>query len=305
MKRVQLGKTGVDVPNVSLGCMRMNALETKEAAKVIETSFEAGIDFFDHADIYGKGESEKTFAKALKETGIKREDILLQSKVGIREGFYDFSKEHITKSVDGILERLDTDYLDVLLLHRPDALVEPEEVAETFDALHSSGKVKYFGVSNHNPLQIELLKKYVDQDLVANQLQMSVMHTGMVDAGINVNRKEEGSIDHDGGILDYARLEEMTVQPWSPVQARGRNGVFFNDPDAEQVNQKLAEVGANYGVDREAAAIAWLLRHPAKMQVILGTMTPARIKNYASASTVEMSRKEWYDIYTSVGNLLP
>lgn len=303
MKRVELGHSGVQVPNVSLGCMRMSALDTNEAAQVIETSLEVGIDFFDHADIYGKGESEKTFSKALKETSVKREDILLQSKVGIREGFYDFSKEHITESVEGILKRLDTDYLDILLLHRPDTLVEPEEVAEAFDTLHSAGKVKQFGVSNHRPLQIELLKKYVKQDLIANQLQMSVMHTGMVDAGINVNRKEEWSVDHDGGILDYSRLHDMTVQPWSPVQAQ--KGVFFNDPDAKEANQKLEEVGANYGIDREAAAIAWLLRHPAKMQVILGTMNPARIKNYATASSVEMSRKEWYDIYTSAGNLIP
>lgn len=303
MKRVKLGSTGIQVPNVSLGCMRMNSLEVKDAAHVVDTALKSGIDFFDHADIYGKGESERIFSKALKEAGVKREDLLLQSKTGIRKGFYDFSKEYIVSAVEGILERLDTDYLDVLLLHRPDALVEPEEVAEAFDFLHTSGKVRQFGVSNHNPTQMELLKKFIDQELVANQLQMSVMHTGMVDAGVNVNRKEAGSLDHDGGILDYARLHDVTIQPWSPV--RGDNGVFLNDPSLPEVNQTLQEVGERYGTDREVAAIAWLLRHPAKMQVILGSMTPERIEKYAKASEIEITREEWYSIYTSAGNDLP
>lgn len=303
MKRVKLGSTGIQVPNVSLGCMRMNSLEVKDAAHVVDTALKSGIDFFDHADIYGKGESERIFSKALKEAGVKREDLLLQSKTGIRKGFYDFSKEYIVSAVEGILERLDTDYLDVLLLHRPDALVEPEEVAEAFDFLHTSGKVRQFGVSNHNPTQMELLKKFIDQELVANQLQMSVMHTGMVDAGVNVNRKEAGSLDHDGGIFDYARLHDVTIQPWSPV--RGDNGVFLNDPSLPEVNQTLQEVGERYGTDREVAAIAWLLRHPAKMQVILGSMTPERIEKYAKASEIEITREEWYSIYTSAGNDLP
>lgn len=303
MKRVKLGSTGIQVPNVSLGCMRMNSLEVKDAAHVVDTALKSGIDFFDHADIYGKGESERIFSKALKEAGVKREDLLLQSKTGIRKGFYDFSKEYIVSAVEGILERLDTDYLDVLLLHRPDALVEPEEVAEAFDFLHTSGKVRQFGVSNHNPTQMELLKKFIDQELVANQLQMSVMHTGMVDAGVNVNRKEAGSLDHDGGILDYARLHDVTIQTWSPV--RGDNGVFLNDPSLPEVNQTLQEVGERYGTDREVAAIAWLLRHPAKMQVILGSMTPERIEKYAKASEIEITREEWYSIYTSAGNDLP
>lgn len=303
MRTVELGTTGIQVPNVSLGCMRMNALNKKEAAQVIETAVASGISFFDHADIYGRGESERIFAEALKETNVKREEIFLQSKAGIRQGFYDFSKEHLIQSVEGILKRLDTEYIDVLLLHRPDALVEPEEVAEAFTVLQDSGKVKHFGVSNHNPFQIELLKKYVEQDLVANQLQMSVMHTGMIDAGVNVNRKATGSIDHDGGILDYSRLQGMTVQPWSPV--RGANGVFLNNTEFSVVNDKLKEVGEHYGIDHEAASIAWLLRHPAKMQVILGTMNSERIKNYARASEVMLSREEWYDIYTAAGNDVP
>lgn len=303
MNTIELGKTGIQVSEVALGCMRMDKLNISDAAAVLEASREAGINFYDHADIYGKGESEKRFASAIKETSIKREDIIIQSKTGIRSGFYDFSKEHITKSVDGILERLDTDYIDVLLLHRPDALVEPEEVAEAFDQLHVSGKVKQFGVSNHSPNQIELLKKYVDQDIVANQLQFSVMHTGMIDAGVQVNTKNDASIDHDRAILDYCRLNDITIQPWSPVQ--GPDGVFLNHSSYTDINDTLKSLAEKYDTDHEALAIAWLLRHPAHMQVILGTMTPDRIKNYARASGIKMSREDWYTIYRGAGNPLP
>ena len=303
MKKIKLGKSDLNVTEIALGCMRMDKLKLEDAAEVIETAYSEGINFYDHADIYGGGESEKRFSDALKKTAIKREDIFLQSKAGIRSGFYDFSRKHIVETVEASLKRLDTDYLDVFLLHRPDALVEPEEVAEAFDHLHSSGKVKQFGVSNHSPLQIELLKKYVDQELVANQLQFSVMHTGMVDAGVHVNTKHENSIDHDRAILDYSRLNDMTVQPWSPVH--GEKGVFLNNPEYQQLNDKLTEVGEKYDLDNEAMAIAWLLRHPAQMQVILGTMTPDRIRNYSSASGVKITREEWYSIYRAAGNSVP
>lgn len=303
MNTIELGKTGMQVSEIALGCMRMDKLSKSEATAVLEASNEAGINFFDHADIYGKGESEKRFAEAFKDTSFKREDIILQSKAGIRSGFFDFSKEHLMASVDGILKRLETDYIDVLLLHRPDALVEPEEVAEVFDQLHAAGKVKQFGVSNHSPYQIELLKKYVNQDIVANQLQLSVMHSGMIDSGILVNTKHEGSIDHDRAILDYCRLHDITIQPWSPVQ--GSKGVFLNHPDYEEINETLKSLSDKYDTNHEALSIAWLLRHPAQMQVILGTMTPERIRNYASASGIEMSREDWYTIYRGAGNLVP
>lgn len=303
MKKIKLGRSDIDVSEIALGCMRMNKLDVDDAAKVIETAYQEGINFYDHADIYGGGESEQRFSDALKKTSVKREDILLQSKAGIRSGFYDFSKEHIVKTVEESLKRLDTDYMDVLLLHRPDALVEPEEVAEAFNALHASGKVKHFGVSNHSPLQIDLLKKYIDQDLIANQLQFSVMHTGMVDAGVHVNTKNENSVDHDRAILDYSRLNDMTIQPWSPVH--GEKGVFLNNPAYQEVNEKLKEIGDRYGIDNEAMAIAWLLRHPAQMQVILGTMTPERIVNYSRASGITITREEWYSIYTAAGNSVP
>lgn len=303
MKNIKLGRSDLEVSEIALGCMRMDKLSPKEAAEVIETAYAEGINFYDHADIYGKGQSEQRFSDALKQTSIKREDILLQSKVGIRSGFFDFSQEHILSAVEGALKRLDTDYLDVLLLHRPDALVEPEEVAKAFDHLHAAGKVKHFGVSNHSPLQIELLKKHVNQELVTNQLQFSVMHTGMVDAGIHVNTKNENSIDHDRAILDYSRVNDMTIQPWSPVH--GEKGVFLNNPEYKEVNDKLSEIGKKYDLDNEAMAIAWILRHPAQMQVILGTMTPQRIRNYSKASGVRLTRDEWYSIYRAAGNIVP
>lgn len=313
MKKVELGNTGVMVPNISLGSMRIGTRSKNEAKEAIQTALDSGINFFDHADIYGKelGAAEKYFGNVFKELNVNREEVIFQSKVGIRGSYdnginveyYDFSKKHLLGTVDDMLQRLQTDYLDVLLLHRNDALFEPEEVAETFDELHSSGKVKYFGVSNHTSTQIELLKKFVKQDLVANQLQFSAAHSGMIDFGLNVNRKNDASISRDNGLLDYSRLHDMTVQPWSPV--RGNGGVFLNDPNYQELNDTLKEVGANHEIDHEATAIAWLLRHPAKVQVILGTMTPERIKNYAKASDVTLTREEWYEIYRKAGNNLP
>lgn len=303
MKTIQLGKTDVKASEVGLGCMRMNDLNTQQAVEVLETAQEAGINFYDHADIYGRGASEQIFAEALKSASFSREDIILQSKAGIRSGFYDFSKRYLLDSVDGILKRLGTDYLDAFLLHRPDALVEPEEVAEVFDTLKKAGKVKHFGVSNHSPYQIELLKKYVQQPISINQLQLSVTHTGMIDAGIQVNTKQPQSIDHDGGILDYCRLHDITIQPWSPVQ--GPKGIFMDNPAYPELNAELKRLAEKYDTNPEALAIAWLLRHPARMQVILGTMNPERLKNYASASDILISREDWYSIYRKAGNPLP
>lgn len=303
MKNIELGQSGLTVSAVSLGCMRMDKLSNEQAAEVITSAYEAGINFFDHADIYGKGQSEIRFSQALKQTDINRDDIILQSKVGIRSGFYDFSKEYILNSVDKILSRLDTDYLDILLLHRPDALVEPKEVSEAFDELYQSGKVRHFGVSNHSPLQIELLNKHLNRPIIANQLQLSIMHTGMIDAGVQVNTKDSQSVDHDRAILDYCRLNDITIQSWSPIQ--GPQGVFLNKQKYPELNNKLEELSKKYDTNPDALAIAWLLRHPAHMQVILGTMNPQRIVNYSSASNVSLEREDWYAIYRAAGNPLP
>lgn len=305
MKKIQLGTSNLEVSNIGLGCMRMDALTSREAANMIQTSLDVGINFFDHADIYGGGKSEEIFAEGLAVNGTKREDIILQSKVGIRDGSFDFSKDYIIESVDGILKRLNTDYLDALLLHRPDALVEPEEVAEAFTQLENSGKVRHFGVSNQNPLQIELLKKYVGQDLIANQLQFSIMHTGMIDAGLNVNMKHDPSTDKDGSILDYSRLNNMTIQAWSPFYFGFFEGVFIDHEKFPVLNEKLQEVANKYEVDKSAIAVAWILRHPANIQTMVGTMNPERLKNIAKSSYIKLTREEWYGIYIAAGNQLP
>lgn len=283
--------------------MSMGKLSPEEASKVINNALDLEIDFFDLADIYGGGKAEETFGKVIEMDPSIRERMLIQSKAGIRKGSYDFSKEHLLTSVDGILKRLQTDYLDVLLLHRPDALVEPEIVAEVFDELEKSGKVRNFGVSNHNPNQIELLKRYVKQPLIVNQMQFSVMHTGMVDAGINVNTKFDGGINRDGEILDYSRLEDITLQAWSPIKSGG--DIFVDNENYPEVNAKLKEIGERYGLSNSAVAIAWILRHPANIQAIVGTMTPERLTDYAKASEVRITHDEWYEIYRAAGNKLP
>ncbi|OYQ65566.1 aldo/keto reductase family oxidoreductase [Aerococcus sp. 1KP-2016] len=314
MKKVEIGHTGLFVPNIAVGCMRIEDKSVAEVQDLIQKSVDAGLNFFDHADIYvrERGGAEKLFGEAFAGLDIKREDIVLQSKVGIylpgtindnKRNYFDFSKEHILTSVDESLERLQTEYLDILLLHRNDALWEPEEIAEAFEELAASGKVRHFGVSNHTPLQVDLLKRYVKQDIVANQIQLSPAHTLALDYGFNVNRKNDEGINRAGELIDYARLHDMTVQAWSPIQ--GENGVFFNDPTYKELNEKLEEIGARYGIDKEAAAIAWILRIPGRTQVVLGTTNIDRILNYAKGSDIQFTREEWYDIYQSAGNLLP
>ncbi|MCM3173690.1 MULTISPECIES: aldo/keto reductase family oxidoreductase [Paenibacillus] len=305
MRTIKLGSSSLEVPVVAVGCMRINTLDGKEAEHFVRSAMEIGANFFDHADIYGTGKCEEIFADAVQMSPQVRENIILQSKCGIRKGMFDFSKEHILNSVDGILQRLKTDYLDVLLLHRPDTLVEPEEVAEAFDLLEREGKVRHFGVSNQNPNQIELLKKYVKQPLVANQLQMSITNTTMIDSGINVNMENEAAINRDGSILDYCRLHDITIQPWSPFQYGFFEGVFLGSDKFPELNAKIDEIAAKYEVSNTTIAIAWLLRHPAQMQPVTGTMNIERLQDCVKASDVHLTRQEWYDIYRAAGNVLP
>ncbi|EIA8428783.1 aldo/keto reductase family oxidoreductase [Listeria monocytogenes] len=305
MKRITIGNSALTASEISLGCMRMADLSKEDANKVINTALENGIDFFDHADIYGGGKSEEVFADAIDMNATIREKMILQSKCGIRQGFFDFSKEHIIASVEGSLKRLKTDYLDTLLLHRPDTLFEPEEVAAAFTELEKSGKVRHFGVSNQNPGQIELLKKYVDQELIANQLQFSIMHTGMIDTGFNVNMTIDPSLDRDGGILEYSRLNNMTIQAWSPFQYGFFEGVFLDNDKFPELNKVIDKIAADKGVTNSAIAVGWIQRHPASFQTVVGTMNPGRIADIAKASDVTLSREEWYEIYRAAGNQLP
>lgn len=305
MRTIKLGASDLDVPVVAVGCMRINSLDKSGAERFVNTALDQGANFFDHADIYGKGACEEIFADAVHMNGNVREKLILQSKCGIRPGMFDFSREHILASVDGILKRLRTDYLDVLLLHRPDALVEPEEVAAAFDQLESEGKVRHFGVSNQDPRQIELLKKYVRQPLVANQLQLSITNATMITRGFNVNMENGAALDRDGGILNYCRLHDITIQPWSPFQFGFFEGVFLGSDKFPELNAKIDQVAAKYGVSNTTIVIAWLLRHPARMQPVTGTMNVERLKDCCQAADVHLTREEWYAILLAAGNTLP
>ncbi len=306
MKKIQIANTDMTASQLILGCMRINE-PGKNPVETIQTAYDNGINFFDHADIYGAGECETIFAKALKETSISRSDIYLQSKVGIKPGIaFDFSKQHIIKAVEGSLKRLDTDYLDALLLHCPDTLVEPEEVAEAFSQLEKAGKVRAFGVSNQNPGQIELLKTAVKQPLNINQLQFGLKHTGMIDAGINVNMENQAGLVRDGGILEYSRIHDMTIQAWSPFQYGFFEGVFVgNDEKFPELNARLLELAEQYKVTPSGIAVAFINRHPAKIQTVLGTMTPSRIIEATEAADIVLTREEWYSLYMAAGNILP
>lgn len=306
MKTINLGKSGLKVPAVAVGCMRMGDLEQKEADNYIAEAVDMGAVFFDHADIYGAGKCEEMFGKYLHKNPALRDRIILQSKCSIVPGvMYDCSKKHILESVDGILKRLQTEYLDVLLLHRPDALVEPEEVAEAFDLLESSGKVRHFGVSNHKPSQIRLLKKYVKQDIAADQLQFSIPNSQMVANGVEVNMLTEGAADRDGSVLDFCRLEDITIQTWSPFQYGFFEGVYLDNAKFGPLNDTLDAIGRKYGVSKAAVGVAWILRHPAKTQVIVGTTNPERLKAMCKGSEVVLTREEWYEIYRAAGHKIP
>ncbi len=305
MKRMRLGTSTLEVPAVAVGCMRIDALDKKEAERFVRTALDLEANFFDHADIYGHGACEEIFAEAIGMNADVREKIILQSKCGIRKGSFDFRKEHILGSVDGILKRLKTDYLDVLLLHRPDALVEPEQVAEAFDLLQGSGKVRHFGVSNQKPMQIQLLQKSLKQRLVANQLQLSITNATMISNGINVNLENASAVDRDGSVLDYCRLNDITVQPWSPFQYGFFEGTFLGSDRFPALNRCLEEIAESRGVSTTTIALAWILRHPAGMQPVTGTTKVGRLKDCCRATEVRLSHEEWYRIYLSAGNLLP
>lgn len=308
MKMIHVVNGPQNASAVILGCMRMPALSVEAAADIIRTAAEEGINFFDHATCYGDGDAETRFGDAFPLTGLKREEVYIQSKCGLhfdRQEF-DWSRDDIISSAEASLRRLKTDYLDALLLHRPDLLFDPGEVAEAFDRLAAAGKVRHFGVSNVSPGQLELLKKYVKQPLVFNQLQFSLEQSQLIDNGLYVNNlTTERSINRDNGLLDYCRLHDITVQAWSPLQFGMFKGCFVDHPDFPEMNKALAEVGEKYGVSKTAVAIAWILRHPAKMQAIAGTMNPAHLLDICAAAKVDLTHREWYQLYLASGKFLP
>ena len=306
MKTIPLGKSGMQVPTPAVGCMRLCNLDAKAAEHFIATAVEEGAVFFDHADIYGGGACEEIFARAIHMNAAVRENIFLQSKCGIRPGVcYDLSKDYILKSVDGSLKRLNTEYLDVLLLHRPDALTEPEEVAQAFEILHSSGKVRHFGVSNQNPMQMQLLQKFVKQPLAANQLQLSPTNATMISQGLHVNMLSADAVSRDGSVLDFCRLHDITVQVWSPFQYGTFDGTYLGNEKFPELNRVIREIGEKYALSDTAVVMAWLLRHPAKMQPIVGTTNEGRLRDCIRAAEITLSREEWYKIYLAAGNTLP
>ena len=307
MRIIDVGPGALAVSELALGCMRIDKLEPQALDALLLAALEVGITFFDHADIYGKGKCEEVFAASVKRLGLARESMLLQSKCGIRPdlGMFDFSKEHILASTDGILRRLNTDHLDVLLLHRPDALVEPEEVAEAFGALQASGKVRAFGVSNQNPTQMAFLQKTLPQRLLFNQLQLGLAFTPLLDAGLHVNNQDDYAVMRDGGALDYCRLHGLTVQAWSPFQHGYFEGVFLESPKFAALNLVLERIAKERAVTDMAVAVAWISRHPARVQTVLGTTTPQRVRDAARSQELQLTRAEWYELYRAAGNFLP
>ena len=308
MRYIKFGERQKEVSEVVLGLMRISEMTVDQVEELIESALAVGINAFDIADCYGHGKCEQILGEVLKCRPDLREKMWIQSKCGIRMEeftYFDFSKEHILEAVDGILERLNVDYIDSLLLHRPDALMEPAEIAEAFDLLKSQGKVIDFGVSNQNPMMMALIQKDVNQPLVANQLQLSAAFTPSFDAGFHVNMKQEAGIVRDSSIFEYCRLHDVVIQAWSVLQFDYFGGVFLGSEKYPELNQVLNRLAEKYHVSPSAVAIAWVLRYPAKMQAVIGTTKKARVAEAARAAEIQLTRKEWYEIYLAAGNDLP
>lgn len=309
MKYIEFGKNNVDISTVILGMMRISSLSPKETEALIETALDCGINAFDLADCYADGLCEKIVGKVLSNRPDLRERMWIQSKCGIRRDnglkYFDFSKEHITEAIDGILMRLNTDHIDSLLLHRPDALMESEEIDEAIGAAVKAGKIIDFGVSNMNPLMIEFLSRDVKEKIAVNQIQLSAAFTPAIDAGLHVNMNTDAGIVRDGSILEYCRLNNIVIQAWSVLQYGFFEGVFIGSPKFEELNKVLNRIAEEQNVTPEAIAIAWVLRYPHPMQAVIGTTRADRIQNAAQGADIILSRREWYEIYQAAGNTLP
>ncbi len=308
MRYITLGQDNKELSEIVLGMMRIKDKSVKEVEELVETALSVGINAFDLADIYGRGRCEELLGLVLKNRPDLREKMWIQSKCGIRiEEFtyFDFSKEYILQSVDGILERLQVDYLDSLLLHRPDALMESDQVAEAFDRLYKQGKVRDFGVSNQNPMMMELLKKDVKQPLAVNQLQLSAAFTPGFESGFHVNMEDSQAAIRDGSIFEYCKLHDVVIQAWSVLQFGYFKGNFVGNEKFQALNQVLDRLAIKYGVTSSTIAISWILRYPAKMQAVVGTTNPKHLREVSQAANFSLTRKEWYEIYLAAGNNLP
>ena len=308
MRYITLGQDDKELSEIVLGMMRIKDKSVKEVEELVETALSVGINAFDLADIYGRGRCEELLGLVLKNRPDLREKMWIQSKCGIRiEEFtyFDFSKDYIIKSVDGILQRLKIDHLDSLLLHRPDALMESDQVAEAFEILQKSGKVRDFGVSNQNPMMMELLKKDVKQPLAVNQLQLSAAFTPGFESGFHVNMEDSQAAMRDGSIFEYCKLHDVVIQAWSVLQFGYFKGNFVGNEKFQALNQVLDRLAFKYGVTPSTIAISWILRYPAKMQAVVGTTNPKHLREVSQAANFSLTRKEWYEIYLAAGNNLP
>ncbi|MDG7677377.1 aldo/keto reductase family oxidoreductase [Streptococcus pneumoniae] len=308
MRYITLGQDDKELSEIVLGMMRIKDKSVKEVEELVETALSVGINAFDLADIYGRGRCEELLGLVLKNRPDLREKMWIQSKCGIRiEEFtyFDFSKDYIIKSVDGILQRLKIDHLDSLLLHRPDALMESDQVAEAFDLLYKQGKVRDFGVSNQNPMMMELLKKDVKQPLAVNQLQLSAAFTPGFESAFHVNMEDSQAAMRDGSVFEYCKLHDVVIQAWSVLQFGYFKGNFVGNEKFQDLNQVLDRLAIKYGVTSSTIAISWILRYPAKMQAVVGTTNPKHLREVSRAANFSLTRKEWYEIYLAAGNNLP
>ena len=308
MRYITLSQDDKELSEIVLGMMRIKDKSVKEVEELVETALSVGINAFDLADIYGRGRCEELLGLVLKNRPDLREKMWIQSKCGIRiEEFtyFDFSKDYIIKSVDGILQRLKIDHLDSLLLHRPDALMESDQVAEAFDLLYKQGKIRNFGVSNQNPMMMELLKKDVKQPLAVNQLQLSAAFTPGFESGFHVNMEDSQAAMRDGSIFEYCKLHDVVIQAWSVLQFGYFKGNFVGNEKFQALNQVLDRLAIKYGVTSSTIAISWILRYPAKMQAVVGTTNPKHLREVSQAANFSLTRKEWYEIYLAAGNNLP
>ncbi|HGY9908372.1 TPA: aldo/keto reductase family oxidoreductase [Streptococcus pneumoniae] len=308
MRYITLGQDDKELSEIVLGMMRIKDKSVKEVEELVETALSVGINAFDLADIYGRGRCEELLGLVLKNRPDLREKMWIQSKCGIRiEEFtyFDFSKDYIIKSVDAILQRLKIDHLDSLLLHRPDALMESDQVAEAFNLLYKQGKVRDFGVSNQNPMMMELLKKDVKQPLAVNQLQLSAAFTPGFESAFHVNMEDSQAAMRDGSIFEYCQLHDVVIQAWSVLQFGYFKGNFVGNEKFQALNQVLDRLAIKYGVTSSTIAISWILRYPAKMQAVVGTTNPKHLREVSRAANFSLTRKEWYEIYLAAGNNLP
>lgn len=310
MEKFKMPNTDLIVSKMGLGCMRIASKSDEELDELIRTALDEGINFFDHADIYGHSQCEKKFGDVLKRHPEWRQEMVIQTKCDIVPKYeggqrYDTSREHILDAVHKSLEKLQCGYIDILLLHRPDALMDPVETAQTFKELKDEGLVHYFGVSNHSAGAIARLQKELDFPLVVNQMQLSIVHSYLLDAGFGINMAEPQSLLHDDGVLNWCLAHDMTVQTWCPLQASWEDGTFIGNPKYPKLNEILENLAEKYHVTRAAIALAWILRIPGAVMPIIGTTSPGHLKESIAALDVHLSRQEWYDLYAAQGKLLP